>query len=311
MLFRSRTGGLDSAVVTWVRGGYTQSSANTTVTVTAITPHGLATGDQVTCTFKVDNGTSLANGVYTVTVLNPTQFTIVAPNAASRGGDIVAGIKMANVVAAKLTRSGNVTSDLSTWRMDSTDTDLGQSPLDSPTVFNFFEPDYQFPGSLAQAGLVTPEFQLTSETNVVRQANFIYNGVFNPGTAGTYYSAFKSGNGSIMLDFTPWTEGTLAEAWLGVKPAPAEEWTSNKNLGTLIDRMNTLLLGGQLPSTGTNKYTASPPVIVNAKRAIQDFVVNAVNVGYTNSNPTADQKRNRMRAIIHLLTTSPDFTIQK
>ncbi|MHA3775303.1 DUF1800 family protein [Verrucomicrobiota bacterium sgz303538] len=307
----SRSGGANSAVVTWLKGGYTQSSSSTTVTITSATPHGLVTGDEVSFTFKVDSGSALPNGISPVTVLDETQFTIVAPSAASRSGDVVAGINLPNVVTAKLTRSGNATAGLSTWRMDSTDTDLGQTPLDSPTVFNFFEPDYQYPGPLAQAGLVTPEFQLTSDTNVVRQTNLIYNGIFNPSSSTAIFSSFKSGGGAIGLDFTPWTDSSLAEPWLGTKPVPAEAWTSNANVGALIDRLNALLLAGQLPSTGVNNYTSNPRSIVNARQVILDFVTNSTNVTYTNTNPTEEQKRNRIRAIVHLLTSSPDFAIQK
>lgn len=49
---------------------------------------------------------------------------------------------------------------------------LGQVPLAAPTVFNFFEPTYALPGEVAQANLVSPEFQVTSETTIVTGANF-------------------------------------------------------------------------------------------------------------------------------------------
>jgi uncharacterized protein (DUF1800 family) len=52
--------------------------------------------------------------------------------------------------------------------------EFGQRPFDSPTVFNFFTPDYVSPGMIASAGLVSPEFQITTETTVVEQTNTIY-----------------------------------------------------------------------------------------------------------------------------------------
>ena len=39
-------------------------------------------------------------------------------------------------------------------------------------MFNWFLPDYVNPGKLADAGLVVPEFQITTETTVVRTTNF-------------------------------------------------------------------------------------------------------------------------------------------
>ncbi len=51
---------------------------------------------------------------------------------------------------------------------------LGQSPLRSPTVFNFFAPDYTPPGTpLASQGLVAPELQLLDETTVASYLNYM------------------------------------------------------------------------------------------------------------------------------------------
>jgi len=51
---------------------------------------------------------------------------------------------------------------------------FGQRPLSSPTVFNFYEPDYQQPGTFANANLYTPEFQVTNESTVYSFANGMY-----------------------------------------------------------------------------------------------------------------------------------------
>src|SRR5205807_2158056 len=56
--------------------------------------------------------------------------------------------------------------------------EFGQEPFFSPTVFNFFSPDYSAPGAIALAGLASPEFQITTETTVVEQANTIYAALF-------------------------------------------------------------------------------------------------------------------------------------
>lgn len=56
--------------------------------------------------------------------------------------------------------------------------EFGEQPFNSPTVFNFFTPDYVAPGAIAAAGLVSPEFQITTETTVVEQANTIYAALF-------------------------------------------------------------------------------------------------------------------------------------
>lgn len=50
---------------------------------------------------------------------------------------------------------------------------FGQSILLSPSVFNFFLPDYSPPGVVRGAGLVAPEFQINTENTMVGLTNYI------------------------------------------------------------------------------------------------------------------------------------------
>ncbi len=53
-------------------------------------------------------------------------------------------------------------------------TSLGQSPMRSPTVFNFYRPGYVPPNTaIATANLVAPELQITNEVSVVGYSNFM------------------------------------------------------------------------------------------------------------------------------------------
>jgi uncharacterized protein (DUF1800 family) len=59
-------------------------------------------------------------------------------------------------------------------------TRLGQSPLRSPSVFNFFRPGYVPPNSaLGALGITAPEFQITNESTVIGWANFAQTFVVN------------------------------------------------------------------------------------------------------------------------------------
>ncbi len=63
---------------------------------------------------------------------------------------------------------------------------LGEEAMHSPTVFNFFSPDYESPGAIAAAGLASPEFEITTETTVVTIANYLRNSIYGylgPSTA--------------------------------------------------------------------------------------------------------------------------------
>jgi uncharacterized protein (DUF1800 family) len=105
------------------------------------------------------------------------------------------------------------------FKIPITDVELGQSPMRAPTVFNFFEPGYVYPGVLAQNGMVAPEFAIASETEVVSTANFLELGV---------RLAFKGND--VRVDLT--TERALAT-----------------NPAALVDRLNALLMAGGMPAS--------------------------------------------------------------
>ena len=54
----------------------------------------------------------------------------------------------------------------------------GQAALRAPTVFNFFLPSYSLPGEIAAAGLVSPEFQIATDTFITRMSNEIAGKVY-------------------------------------------------------------------------------------------------------------------------------------
>ena len=118
------------------------------------------------------------------------------------------------------------------WPQDS----LGQLALDSPTVFNFFEPSYAQPGPIAAAGLVAPEFQITTDTTVVTSINYLRGLIFTD--ANSMYPD------NIVLN---WTASELALA---------------NTPSALVDMLNTRLMSGQMPSamrtTIINRVTALP-----------------------------------------------------
>ena len=95
---------------------------------------------------------------------------------------------------------------------------LGQEPLHAPSVFNFFSPDYELEGAIAAAGLKSPEFQITTGTTVIAQANLMR-------------SMINSGNGPsgdrITLNLS--SEQTLAAD-------PTQ----------LVDHLNTLLMANNM-----------------------------------------------------------------
>jgi hypothetical protein len=262
----------------WTGSSYSQTG--TTITFTTSAAHGLVAGYNVYVNFA--GGDPETDGTYRIIkVPSPTSFTVSTTVSNSFNGYNPVVLPLAS---PPLTRSGSVTLQYSSWNMGYTDqgfsSSLFQTPLDSTTVFNFFYPDFRFPGILAAAGLTTPEFQLTSDTSVVLQMNFISSGVFSDSNNTNGLSSFASGNGSIALDISPWMN---------------TKYTSDAGIPGLVDALNALLCGGQLSS-------GSRTVIIN-------YVANTSRFPYT--TPTAAQMRDRVRAVVHLLVSSPDYVIQQ
>jgi len=90
-------------------------------------------------------------------------------------------------------RAFNATSASDAWAIGNTSdpgTRLGQSPLRSPSVFNFFRPGYVPPNSaIGSAGLVAPEFQITNESSVVGYLNYMQRAV-------------STGIGDVVADYS-------------------------------------------------------------------------------------------------------------
>jgi uncharacterized protein (DUF1800 family) len=80
-------------------------------------------------------------------------------------------VRLANVLRFLNARSEDGTNRL--HYLDNPDWGLGQSPLLAPSVFNFYSPDFRAPGEVAKAGMVAPEFQITTETSIVGSLNFM------------------------------------------------------------------------------------------------------------------------------------------
>ncbi len=350
------------------------------VTMRTNEDHHLAVGNQVQLNIFGGNPqpADLVATVETVVDLKTWTFLVssaVTGYSANQGNNSVYQFPL---LSQPLTRSGTINSRSSTYQLGNTDANIEQSPLNADTVFNFFLPDYKFPGELAGAGLTTPEFQLTSETTTVRQANFIFNGVFNPGTTNGY-SSFSNGSNALVLDYSPWMTGNAVDRGLGAPTSTAAPWTHNQNIAALVDHFAALLTANQMDAASrqiVRDFVSLPiasigtgnPCVVNTVRphgyqtgqtvyisgvtggtfspagtfgsnstgrlitVIDSDTFTVTGVSCTaapsgaqvanahvsqlvydqgNSNPSATHRRDRIRSILHLILTSPDFTVQR
>jgi uncharacterized protein (DUF1800 family) len=95
---------------------------------------------------------------------------------------------------------------------------MGQDPFSPATVFSYYQPDYQLPGT----SLLAPPFQIFSEATVVNRANWVNTVVF--GTVGV---PFGPAGTSVAVDLAP------LQAIAGDPAA-------------LVERLNVVLLHGRM-----------------------------------------------------------------
>ena len=165
--------------------------------------------------------------------------------------------------------------------MGSTNSTLAQTPLNAPTVFNFFYPDFQYPGNLAAANVTTPEFQLTTDTNVINLTNTVNSMIL---TSGNTNGLSSFSNGAILLDL-----GTYMNAPYSV--------STTAGVSSLVDKLGDVLACGQLtPAT---------------KSAIVSFITGTTNGSANFPSTSGTNTRDRVRAIVQMILASPEYAIQR
>ena len=108
---------------------------------------------------------------------------------------------------------------------------FGQRPLGADTVFNFYEPDFQQPGAIADAGLFSPEFQTLDESTIVSSANSLYSYAYN-----SYVGMSNPPSNRPLLDIAPLTS-------LGTDYAAMVDEVNRRMLyGTMSANMRSVLI---------------------------------------------------------------------
>lgn len=119
---------------------------------------------------------------------------------------------------------------------------LGQTALHAPTVFNFFEPNYVQPGVLAAAGLFAPEYQILTDTTAISQPNQLWTWIYTNRSQGATANPDETSIGFVF-----------ESNFLALARTPA----------TLVDYTNLVLAGGGLPKTITDRIVAAITAMPN------------------------------------------------
>ena len=179
-------------------------------------------------------------------------------------------------------RAFGFTSDSGNFRVGNTDNPgsaLGQTPMRSPSVFNFYRPGYVAPGTEAAASrLATPELQIAYETSAAGYVNYMRDNV----SQGVGQWNSSTSRRDLQADFS-------AEVALAEQP-PA-----------LVERINARLMAGTMPAA----------LKVEIQGAIEKMLVPVLNSTGSNQKQVDDARRNRVNAAIFLALISPEFQVQK
>ena len=170
---------------------------------------------------------------------------------------------------------------------------LGQSPMRSPSVFNFFRPGY-VPANTAMAnqGAPAPEFQLVNETTVGSYINYMGNVIekgiktFEPASPDVTYTTQTL---DLVTDYSFEYALVNNTAFTDAAAAPVAL--------ALTQRMNSLLCAGQMSAATQTEIQNALKLGIIQRKIINTSVV--------------DEKNRLVSAAILMTMASPDYLVQK
>jgi uncharacterized protein (DUF1800 family) len=173
----------------------------------------------------------------------------------------------------------------------------GQRPLHSPSVFNFYLPDYQPPGEMAARGLFGPEFQITTDITAISSPNHMLHSLtgwrewsevgptdrYHPGDFnlwGSHYEETDPRHGSdlVVPDYS-------AELALAGDPA------------ALLNRLDLLMTYGNLAP--------------RQHQIIREALERITRETHSPEGYSDDYLRLRVEMAVYLISVSPQFCILK
>jgi len=151
--------------------------------------------------------------------------------------------------------------------------DMAQSVMGSPSVFNFYRPNFMPTGDLRQRGLVAPELQILNEAVAISSLNHFHGRLWQTDSAD---ATIPTTTTDPRFYTTRYRFNLAAEKALANAPEK------------LVDRMDLLLMGGRMPT--------------EMKRIL---------VASTYATPLSDGGGDRVEDLIFLIASSSQFAAQR
>ena len=159
--------------------------------------------------------------------------------------------------------------------------EMGQHPMASPSVFNFFLPSYAPSGPVSDSSLVAPEFELLNSAIAIKYINLISDMLF-----GEYYMESITMAHPDEIGYPWWDMGFDSPEDHVDLDFDDEIILASTDAHAMVDRLNILLAGG----------TATSETI--------DTISNLVEI-------EALEPADRVKVALYLLLISPDYIVQK
>lgn len=159
-------------------------------------------------------------------------------------------------------------------RFRGSDREIAQRPFGSFSVFNFYRPDYSQTGEIKDAGMFSPEFQILTESAIITQTNRLSGSIF--------WREMNRTASETPFEF----EWDVYPPRLNL----TEEMAMITDRATLLDRLDLLLMAGQMSDAMYNEVLA-----------------------YMNSQPLDHDYHREMLTYetIFLVMASPEYAVQK
>ena len=166
--------------------------------------------------------------------------------------------------------------------METVQAQLGQKIFSAPSVFNFFQPDYQPIGPVEAADKVAPEFQITNAQTIAGYMNLVNRWLIYDEMVDDWGRGYEE----------PYDDNDYPRLDLGDEMA----LTELEDLPELIDRLDVILTHGTLSERTKNEILAMLRDMPTDSYSEQDRIW---------------QRNLRARVAIYLILVSPEYLINR
>jgi uncharacterized protein (DUF1800 family) len=192
--------------------------------------------------------------------------------------------------------------------LDNPEYGLSQAPLQSPTVFNYYNPEFSPPGHISNANAIGPEFEITTTSSIAAaQNNFggIVTSSTGSGTFGDAGNLYRQG-GVVFID--DYRTGPDCNGSSGANQCLLSDYSDlygiQGNTAELFNYINLVLLGGTLNNANRDQ-------LVSALDTAYPVTAFPTTVNATNIRSWQDRRRDRVKGALWMAVHLPEFQIQR